>query len=69
MVFEMKKDNKKNKRGTILIVLIAIALFVLGLYSIVYNFKKAGKAAAYSEKILQLYITKHDVTRNARFLW
>ena len=56
----MKKDNKKNKRGTILIVLIAIALFILGLYSIVYNFKKAGKAAAYSEKILQLYIWKKD---------
>lgn len=58
----MGKDKKKNKKrnGTILIVLIAIALFVLGLYSIVYNFKKAGKAAAYSEKILQLYINSKD---------
>lgn len=58
----MEKDKKKNKKrnGTILIVLIAIALFVLGLYSIVYNFKKAGKAAAYSEKILQLYINSKD---------
>lgn len=58
----MEKDKKKNKKrnGTILIVLIAIALFVLGLYSIVYNFKKAGRAAAYSEKILQLYINSKD---------
>ena len=58
----MGKDKKKNKKrnGTILIVFIAIALFVLGLYSIVYNFKKAGKAAAYSEKILQLYINSKD---------
>ena len=58
----MGKDKKKNKKrnGTILIVLIAIALFILGLYSIVYNFKKAGKAAAYSEKILQLYINSKD---------
>lgn len=58
----MEKNKKKNKKknGTILIVLIAIALFVLGLYSIVYNLKKAGKAAAYSEKILQLYINSKD---------
>ena len=56
----MKKDNKKNKRGTILIVLIAIGLFFFGFYSLVYNFKKAGKAAAYSEKILQLYINSKD---------
>ena len=58
----MGKDKKKNKKrnGTILIVLIAIALFILGLYSIMYNFKKAGKAAAYSEKILQLYINSKD---------
>lgn len=56
----MEKDKNKKRNGTILIVLIAIALFVLGLYSIVYNFKKAGKAAAYSEKILQLYINSKD---------
>lgn len=56
----MKKDKKKNRIGTILIVCTAIALFVLGLYSIVYNFKKANKAAAYSEKILQLYMNSKD---------
>lgn len=56
----MKKNIKKNRIGTVLIVCTIIALFILGLYSIVYNFKKAGKAAAYSEKILQLYLNSKD---------
>lgn len=56
----MKKNIKKNRIGTVLIVCTIIALFILGLYSVVYNFKKAGKAAAYSEKILQLYLNSKD---------
>lgn len=56
----MKKNIKKNRIGSVLIVCTIIALFILGLYSVVYNFKKAGKAAAYSEKILQLYLNSKD---------
>lgn len=56
----MKKSKKKNKRGTIVIACTAIALFILGIYSISYNFKKAQKAASYSDKILQLYLNSKD---------
>lgn len=62
----MKKNIKKNRIGTVLIVCTIIALFILGLYSVVYNFKKAGKAAAYSEKILQLYLNSKDKNRRNR---
>ena len=53
---EKRKKRKVSPIGTLVLILIVIALVIIGIFAIKYNFSKVDKAKMFSERILNLYL-------------
>lgn len=55
-----KKDKKKAKRGTIILIIAVVICTVIGIRMIIHDFIKMDKAARYSDRILKIYLNSSN---------